>query len=217
MLNVGIVGGGPVSEVPDLHKFKQDNFIWIGADRGNLTLLKQGIQPDYAVGDFDSIKQKDMDMIKNYATFVETFPTEKDETDLEIAVNKALAIHADWVYLFGVTGGRLDHELINIQLLYRLHSLGIEGAIVNKGNWMELKMPGTHQIKKDPEYPYISFVPLNLEIKGLTLNGFYYPLKNQTVPIGSTLCISNKLTEKIGTFSFTDGILLLIKSRDVQG
>ncbi|TCT26817.1 thiamine diphosphokinase [Melghiribacillus thermohalophilus] len=215
MPRIGIVGGGPVSEVPDLHPYHGEKMIWIGADRGNLTLINQGIIPDYAVGDFDSISEKDMKKISDHVENIDKVPREKDKTDLELAIDRALSLGTDSVYLFGVTGGRLDHEIINIQLLYQLHSSGAEGAVINKGNWLELKTPGKYTIHHDFNYPYISFVPLSLNVRGLTLDGFYYPLTNKTVPFGSSLCISNQLIKKIGTFSFTDGILLLIKSRDV--
>ena len=60
---------------------------------------------------------------------------------------------------------------------------------------------------------YISFVPLTLKLRS-TLDGFKYPLKNRHISIGSTLCISNELISDNGTFSFSEGILLVIRSSD---
>lgn len=40
------------------------------------------------------------------------YPSEKDQTDLEIALEQAYELAPKTIYIFGVTGGRLDHELI---------------------------------------------------------------------------------------------------------
>ncbi|WP_099158048.1 thiamine diphosphokinase [Virgibacillus ndiopensis] len=214
MTTIAIVGNGPTNLLPDLALYKDLVNIWIGADRGAYTLIKNQIKPDYAVGDFDSINVEEKEQIKNYAMNFLEYPVEKDQTDLEIAILKAYELNPVKIYLFGVTGGRLDHELINIQTLYSIMKNQISGVIVDKNNQLEMVTPGRHYLSFDKNYPTISFVPHTENVDGLTLDGFYYPLVNQTISWGSTLCISNKLLLKNGTFSFSKGILLLIKSRD---
>jgi thiamine pyrophosphokinase len=213
MISVGIMGSAPDS-LNDFSIYEEKIDIWIGADRGALILMDRQVRLDYAVGDFDSINNAEKKVLEDYASTVEEYPSEKAETDLEIALIKAIKLKADEIYLFGVTGGRLDHELSNIQLLYSIVTHGIRGMIVNKNNFMELTLPGTYQITQDDRYPYISFIPFSQHVAGLTLKGFYYSLTGQSIYWGSTLCISNKLIKKNGTFSFSEGILLLIKSRD---
>lgn len=215
MKKVAIVGGGPQEAVPDLNYF-DDDIVWIGADRGAQVLLENHIQPTEAIGDFDSVTDEERKSIKEKSLYFEEFPLEKDETDLELALNKAISYNPDILYLFGVTGGRMDHGLINLQLLYPLEEKGIRGVVIDKGNWVELRRAGTHIVEYDDLYPNISFIPFTPEVKGITLDGFYYPLEDQDVPWGSTLCISNKLISEKGTFSFHEGILLLVKSRDVK-
>ncbi|MBB6452968.1 thiamine pyrophosphokinase [Salirhabdus euzebyi] len=212
---VGVVGGGPAQDLPDLKEYDSDSVFWIGADRGNLTLLEHNIIPQIGVGDFDSINADEMLTIDQCSIKIETYSTQKDETDLELAIQKAIEINPDIIYLFGVTGGRLDHELINIHMLYRIEKAGIKGVLINKSNWIELKLPGMHKIEYEPKFKYISFIPQSLSVLDLTLEGFIYPLKDKEVQFGSTLCISNQLNGKIGTFSFTSGILIVVKSRDV--
>ena len=51
-------------------------------------------------------------------------------------------------------------------------------------------------------------------VENLTLLGFKYPLSNRHISFGSTLCISNELISEYGTYSFTSGILLTIRSKD---
>ena len=69
-------------------------------------------------------------------------------------------------------------------------------------------------IEEHKNFPYVSFVPVTEIVEGITLFGFKYPLTNKTIEWGSTLCISNELVEEKGTFSFTSGILMLIRSTD---
>ena len=58
------------------------------------------------------------------------------------------------------------------------------------------------------------YIPFSSEVNGLTLKDFYYPLENKTVQWGSTRCISNQLMKQEGTFSFTQGILIMIKTTE---
>ena len=211
---VAIVGNGPSGLVPNLHLFKDKIDSWIGADRGAYLIAEQKIPLEYAVGDFDSIDKHERQVISKNAAYMERHPIEKDETDMEIALNRADAMNPSKIYLFGVTGGRLDHELINIQLLYTILNKGIQAVIVDQSNQIEMLSPGIHTIENHEAYPYISLIPFTKEVEGIYLSGFYYPLSNTTISWGSTLCISNKLLSKKGTFSFDKGIVLLVKSGD---
>ncbi|MBH0229129.1 thiamine diphosphokinase [Halobacillus yeomjeoni] len=212
---VAVVGGAPFRYIPDLKSFDNENVLWIGADQGAEVLLNQGIRPDFAVGDFDSVTEETWKEIQRQARDYEVHPDEKDETDLELAINKALEWEPEHILLFGVTGGRIDHALANIQLLYPLRQKGIASTIIDVQNQLELVEAGKHTIEANDEYPYVSFLPMTLEVTGLTLEGFYYPLKEAHVPYGSTLCISNRLIQEAGTFSFRSGILLVIRSKDL--
>ncbi|CDQ19796.1 thiamine diphosphokinase [Halobacillus karajensis] len=215
MKRVVIVGGGPKSYIPDLQEFSCTDCIWIGADQGAEVLVEQGITPDIAIGDFDSVTEESLKEIKNRSHRIHIYPNEKDETDLELAINEALKEQPEHILLFGVTGGRMDHSQANIQLLYPLMQRNIKSTLIDRQNQVELVSAGMHKLVSDKRYPYISFLPVTLEVEDLTLQGFYYPLEKAYVPFGSTLCISNRLIEDTGTFSFESGILLVIRSTDL--
>lgn len=211
---VAIVGGGPKTYIPDLKKYDED-VIWIGADQGAEVLLEKGIRPDYSVGDFDSVSSKALENIKDMSYHCEVHPDEKDETDLELAIRQALKWDPWHILLFGVTGGRIDHSLANIQLLYPLLQKRVLCTIIDEQNQLELVEAGKHTIEANEEFPYVSFLPVTLGVENLSLEGFYYPLKDADLPYGSTLCISNRLIRDAGTFSFSSGILLVIRSKDL--
>lgn len=213
-LTIGIVGSGPEEVLPNLTIYESIVDLWIGADRGALHILNSGLEIHDAVGDFDSVTTEEMDRIRSQVINFKKLPSKKNETDIELALNKAFQLKPSTILLFGVTAGRKDHELINIQLLYRILEKGISGKIIDRQNQLVLTKPGTHTIERDPDYPYISFIPFSEVVEGITLNGFYYPLENETITWGSTLCISNELSHESGNLSYRRGILLIIKSRD---
>ncbi|MBM7598640.1 thiamine pyrophosphokinase [Virgibacillus halotolerans] len=214
MKTIGIVGNGPLELHPDYQLFMEEIDIWIGADRGALTLAENNIPIEYAVGDFDSINEQEQSFIQRKAVYFKKYPVEKNETDLEIALSVAYMLQPSTIYLFGVTGGRLDHELVNIQLLFSIIKKGGRGIVIDQSNLIEMTMPGVHTINHNEVYPNISFIPFTQQVKALTLSGFYYPLEKENISWGSTRCISNKLLLNNGTFSYEEGILLVLKSRD---
>ncbi len=215
-INIAIVGGGPKSYIPELDRFHKEGMEWIGADQGAEVLLENNIRPTIAIGDFDSVSASSYQKIKERSSETLTYSEEKDETDLGLAVQQALLRSPEHILLFGVTGGRMDHTLANVQLLYPLLKQGKKASIIDVQNQVELAEPGTHKLEINEEYPYVSFLPMTMEVTDLTLEGFYYPLEKAYVPFGSTLCISNQLIEDPGTFSFSSGILLVVRSKDLN-
>ncbi len=213
---INILAGGPEELLPNLTEYIEEKTIWVGVDRGVLYLLKRNIKPVTAFGDFDSVSPEELRFINKNVAEINRFQPEKNETDMELALNWALEQNPEKIIIFGATGGRLDHLLANLQLL--LLSLRAERSsdivLIDRNNQVFLRGPGTYTIKKDTEQKYISFVPLTLEVINLTLEGFKYPLKNHHISLGSTLCISNELINDYGTFSFSEGILIVIRSHD---
>lgn len=213
MKRVGIVGNGSKEQLPNLLDYQKEIDFWIGADRGALYLAEQGITIDVALGDFDSVTKQELSIIEKQTKFFDKHPSMKNQTDLEIAIDTGLEKEANQFFLFGVTGGRLDHELMNIQLLYPLLQKGKRAIIIDKGNRMEMFEPGSYSVAYEG-YSYLSFLAFTPEVTGLTLTGFLYPLEDKMIHWGSSLCISNELSQKKGTFSFCKGILILVKSCD---
>ena len=77
MTKVALFAGG------NLEHFSLDFDVLVGVDRGSLFLLEQGVCPDLAVGDFDSVTKEELLCIKDRAKEVVQAHPEKDDTDLE--------------------------------------------------------------------------------------------------------------------------------------
>lgn len=211
---VHIVAGGPKDFLPDLRDFDGKDVYWIGVDKGVAYLFEHGLVPRTAVGDFDSLPPSEWRKYKEKIPDIKTFPPEKDKTDMELAVLEAMGKHPEKLRIFGATGGRMDHFLGNVFLICRYLRENTPVEMIDKQNIIEWKPPGRYRLDASPDKPYVSFLPLSPEVKGLSLEGFKYPLKNGHISFGSTLCISNELIGDSGTYSFTEGILLVIRSSD---
>ncbi|WP_283152245.1 thiamine diphosphokinase [Guptibacillus hwajinpoensis] len=210
-----IVAGGPEEDLPT-HLLTERNVRWIGVDRGVYTLLKNNIIPEHGFGDFDSVTNEEREWMESHDLSFTVYPSEKDHTDLEIALDWAIDEDPEEITMYGVTGGRLDHSWMNVQMLIKGVKSHVKLAIEDKLNRLEMKEPGTYTVQKDHRFPYMSFLSFTPEVKGLTLIGYRYPLKNRHISWGSSLCISNELIEENGSYSFNQGILLVVRSSDAE-
>ena len=210
-----IVAGGPLEEFPR-NLLQERNVRWIGVDRGVYTLLRNGILPEHGFGDFDSVTPEEREWMETHDLSFSVYPSEKDHTDLELALDWAINEEPKAITMFGVTGGRLDHSWMNVQMLIKGVQSNVDLAIEDRLNRLELKEPGTYKVKTNVRFPYMSFLSFTPEVIGLTLLGFRYPLTERKITWGSSLCISNELVEENGSYSFTQGILLVVRSSDAE-
>lgn len=216
MKRVVICAGGPVEELPDLLALKLEGTIFIGVDRGSLHLLERGIVPSEAVGDFDSVSESEFAMIQSAVDCVDAFNAEKDETDTELAVTRALSHEPDEIILVGVTGGRLDHFESALHLLYRLQIEyeNVSFIVKNANNELSVLKSGTHLLNKIDGLPYVSFFPFGGEVEGISLTGFKYETVNARMEMGTTKFTSNEPIAEVCTISFRKGICLMVRSSD---
>ncbi|MBO0600973.1 thiamine diphosphokinase [Sporosarcina sp. E16_3] len=211
-----VCAGGPDSEIADLREFHHKDTVFIGADRGALHLLQRGIIPLEAVGDFDSVTKSEYDEIAAAVRIIGRFRSEKNETDTELAVERALSYGPERVILTGVTGGRLDHMESALHLLYRLQTAHnhTSFSIRNGTNELSILTPGNYQVTPDDRFKYISFFSFGGAVRGLSLTGFKYEMVDAVLETGMTLFTSNELAEEVCTISFHEGICLMVRSSD---
>lgn len=109
----------------------------IAADSGADHALAVGLQPDVIVGDLDSIDPHTLTELDGSAE-IRQHPTDKDATDLELAVRAAFEAGATALQIVGGHGGRLDHLLGNYQLITSLECpvtwfAGLDRLVISSG------------------------------------------------------------------------------------
>jgi len=210
---VVVTAGGPASELPDFSEWAGAAFI--GVDAGTIVLLDRGIRPVAAVGDFDSVTGSEMKRIEALFPSLDRAASEKDETDTELALVKAMEFSPVQVIVTGVTGGRLDHYMSSLHAIYQIQQKfpDTEFMLVNWQNRIRFLSPGSHRIWANEKYRYISFYPFAETVEGFSLTHFKYEVDNETIPFGSTRFISNELDAE-GIIKFSKGSCVMIESSD---
>ena len=217
MTTIVVCAGGPITELCSFTPYKgRGDVYYIGADRGALYLIEQGITPHAIVGDFDSLSQAEFGRVMEHVDNAQRFQEEKDETDTDLALFKALTYAPTEIVLTGVTGGRLDHYEAAVRSIYRLQkeNPSIMLKIVNNANTLQFLLPGTHVIEADERYRYVSFFAHEQPIEDVTLRHVKYETTNERISLGSSRFTSNEIMGTSGSIFFSHGICLMIRSID---
>lgn len=195
-----------------LHHIRQEDLL-VGVDRGAHFLVQHGCKPDFALGDFDSVSEDEKEQIlKHSQTFSDCDPIMKNQTDTEMAFEWALDQQPDEILVFGALGTRFDHSLANVHLLRRGLEKNVSCRIIDPYN--ELQLTDRQLLVQKGDYSHVSLLPLSLEVTGITLHGFQYPLDQATLTLGDSLGISNVLLAEFGEVKIASGLLLIIQSKD---
>lgn len=204
---IAIVAGGKLAKqfLPDI---AHGDYV-IGVDRGAYWLIRNGIVPDVAIGDFDSVRSSELRAIKQKVKRVKIYPKAKDYTDTELALTHAIKLRPREVVIYGAAGSRLDHVMATV---YLLEKLGGKGLIRDERNEVRL-VCGQMTVLNDARYRYVSLLPVDEEIE-VTLKGFHYNVSRAVIGRGVTRGVSNELTGEKGTITLHRGRALVIRSRD---
>ena len=211
-----IISGGHMEDVFAIEWLKNNKYdLLIAADSGMNFLHRNNIVPDVIAGDFDSVSTESLDVFETIKE-VEIFRLNpiKDDTDTEFVIREAIRRGATQITVLGATGTRLDHVLGNMHLLGIGLQEKVQIQLIDAHNRIRM-ITGELVVKREEQFgDFVSFLPINGNVTGVTLEGFKYPLDNATIPSFSSLGISNEIVEEQASVKIDNGILLMIESRD---
>lgn len=180
----------------------------ICADGGVKCARAAGYDPDILVGDWDSggAPEPGIESV--------TLPPEKDLTDLQAAAELAMERGARRLIFCACVGGRLDQTMGNLALLEWVHDRGAEGLILTEGDEVRF-WDGRHlSLENSSRYRYLSVLPLDQTVTGVSMSGVKYPLTDARLTRGDTLTISNEITADRAVLSAQTGRMLVIQSQN---
>ena len=178
----------------------------IGVDAGALFLAMRGYEMRLAIGDFDSISERDIPLIKmNTKEFIK-LNTDKNISDFEAALQHLSEYEK--IIVYGGLEGRQDHQYALLERLKMDKRL----RLVNETNLVYVLDEGIHRIKKE-SYKYLSLFALEPSL--ISIEGTKYPLHlkvlEQDVP---SYTLSNEILKEEAILSIRSGKLIIIQSSD---
>lgn len=197
-----IISGGFVNNYDVIKRFFQKNDTVICADSGYDHAVSMGISPEVVVGDFDSISK-----IPDNITVVK-YPTRKNYTDTEIAIEWARERGFKHFLILCATGGRMDHTLANLYLLSGMPQKGEYGEIITEH---ERIIPVTNSkiLLSEPAGTVVSVIPLT-KCQGVYNENMEYPLFNETLYTDSARGMSNIIKKSPASIEVRSGTFFVI-------
>lgn len=214
-MRVNLMVGGSVELIPQQTVQSRQDEIWLGVDHGATWLIKHGIIPRAAVGDFDSTTSTELATVKEAIADIKQLPTAKDMTDTQAGVQMAInEYQPDEIDIFGATGGRLDQLLANLYLPLQERFIDYLPKIqlIDRQNLVTYYLPGKYTLRCLPQFPYLAFVNLT-PVEDLDLVDEKYPLHDWSSAIPFSWS-SNEFSAAENHFSFKKGVVAVIRSAD---
>jgi thiamine pyrophosphokinase len=186
----------------------------VAADSGADWLARLGIRPDVVIGDMDSLEPSTLDRLEADGVTIERHAADKDASDAELAVGRAIEAGADEVVIIGALGGdRLDHELANLLLLADAgwHGSQHDLRIVRGGTSVQALHGGGRLELRGARGDLVTLLSVGGDADGVRTDGLRYPLDNQPLALGRSRGLSNVLETVPASVSLERGTLLVIE------
>jgi thiamine pyrophosphokinase len=195
-------GQGPLVDVPAARAV-------VAADGGLDRAASLGLAVDVVVGDLDSVSTAELERAAANGVRVVRHPEAKDATDLELALDEAVALGAKRVLVVASAGGRLDHLLASLLLLGsgRYKALEVD-AFVGEALVHVIRGERTMHGRAGD---LVTLLALGEPASGVTTEGLAYPLASESLDAGSTRGVSNVFVGEEVTVSVARGVLLAVR------
>jgi thiamine pyrophosphokinase len=206
-----IFANGVLPDVSIARKLIREDDILIAADAGARHILEMDLMPKKAIGDFDSITADNLFKLESAGVELIRYPSDKDKTDLDLAIDLALEEGARNILVLAALGGRLDMILSNITLLTRpdLKQINIR---LDDG-FQEVFIILTEALIEGIPGDQVSLIPWGGAVHGVVTQGLHWPLKNESLEPSTSRGISNELIDTKASVSINSGALLCIHQR----
>ena len=201
-------------ELPDLNKGRSiihnaDTIVC--ADGGTRHALALGIKPNLIIGDLDSAEEGVIQKFKEKGVNIASYPQDKNETDLELAINHAIKLNPEEILIVAALGGRLDQTLANITLLTdpRLSTFnvrlddGVEEILLCRDQSNVYGRSGD----------IVSLIPWQGVVSEIQTTNLKWVLHKETLYPDKTRGISNEMVEEMASISIGSGLLLVVHRR----
>ena len=173
----------------------------VAADHAAARMARHGLVPDVVVGDFDGsepppgIPQR-------------AFPTDKNLTDGELAVDEALSQDAGRILIVGAFGGRYDMALSHLALLRRTRQAGVLASLTDGVS--EALLATRRPVLAGGPGDTLSIIPLTPSVR-LDSRGLRWPLGGLLLTWDTARGLSNQVVEAGAFVHLKSGQALVVR------
>jgi len=205
-----LAGGDPLASA-QRHLLPATDLV-VAADSGLHQARDLGVHVDVVVGDFDSADPDAVAAAQNAGAVIERHSAAKDATDLELAIDAAVARGATRITVVGGSGGRLDHLLANVGVLAspRFADVVVD-ALFREARVVVLQGGREPEPVRGPQGSLVTLLPVGGDGRGITTSGLEYPLQHEDLPVGTSRGVSNLRGSGRASVGLDAGTLLLIE------
>jgi len=200
--------------LPDLaaarRLIRPDDLI-LAADGGTRHALDLGLTPSIVIGDLDSISDEERRKMKEDGVRLIQHPRDKNETDLELALDYAIQNGQRKIVIVAALGGRLDQTLGNLALLtnVQLSTLNIK---LDDGVEQAFFCRDRSEVE-GRRGDLVSLIPWGGEVRGVRTQGLRWQLSDEVLLPHKTRGISNEMTGEVANIQIQSGLLLIVHRR----
>jgi thiamine pyrophosphokinase len=206
-----IFANGLVPDLESARRLIQPGDPLLAADGGTHHVLALGFVPSIVIGDLDSLTADERQQIIEKGVRLLEYPADKNQTDLELALEYALQQGFREILIVGALGGRLDQTLGNLSLLAdpRLSALDVR---FDDGVEETFFVRGRSQVRGQTG-DTVSLIPWGTPVTGVTTDRLRWTLRGETLYPHKTRGISNELLGETASIEIASGLLLVIHHR----
>jgi thiamine pyrophosphokinase len=181
----------------------------LACDGGLRHCRAMGIVPCCIIGDMDSVDARLLDESHNVPVL--GYPTDKDLTDLEIAISHACDLGANDIVVLGGLGGRVDHMLGNIHALAAAVQRGARAALRDRHT--KVSLIKDYCRLNAAEGGTVTLLPLTTAAEGIVTKGLKYPLNDESLEAGYARGVSNEIISEWAEVQLKKGLLVVIQTK----
>ena len=205
---VVVVAGGDPPHRDSLRSVPPGAYV-IAVDRGLDHAQAFGLQVALAVGDFDSASAAAVVAAEAAGVRVDWHPVDKDATDLELALDAAVALEPARIVVLAGGGGRLDHLLSTLLLLGSSRYAAVTlDAHLGTARVHVVRGERTLEGKRGE---LVSLLALHGPAERVRTEGLAYALEGETLEPGSSRGVSNVFAAETAGVSLERGVLLVVR------
>lgn len=176
----------------------------MAADSGIVEAERLGLRVDLLVGDLDSAPAGAT------AAAVERHPADKDKTDLELAMDAAVARGATHLAVVAGLGGRVDHAVANVLLLASDAFAQVTVEAYVGAATIHVVRSGTPRDLAGERGELVTLMAVGGVARGVTTEGLAWALADDDLVPGSTRGVSNVFLGDRARVAVAEGVLLAI-------